>query len=262
MTWPILLAYPAGVKALVSAPTTFALALALALALASCANNPPGAPDAAASDTVTTRDVLRPDAGPDKTGGIADSAPGPVDAPARQEVNGPDATDMVLQDAAVADSADRDVAVAGDAGKDIAPDLRVPANDGAADASVPDARNADGASGEAGCSGWTTLKHLSPSEVADLIATSNPIVINVHTPYAGDIPGTDTSIPFDHINDIDTYLHGDKCANVVLICWSGGMSQSAGNALINLGYLRVSDLDGGMNAWQKAGYPLLMDGGI
>jgi rhodanese-related sulfurtransferase len=213
-------------------------ALALALALASCANNPPDASDAAASDAVTTRDVLQPDAGPDKTGGIADAAAGPADAPARQEVMGPDATDKVLQDAAVADSADRDVAVASDAEKDVAP------------------------SGEAGCSGWTTLKHLSPAEVADLIATSNPIVINVHTPYAGDIPGTDTSIPFDHVNDIDTYLHGDKCANVVLICWSGGMSQSAGNALINLGYLRVSDLDGGMNAWQKAGYPLLMDGGI
>jgi rhodanese-related sulfurtransferase len=116
--------------------------------------------------------------------------------------------------------------------------------------------------GEAGCSGWTTLKHLSPTEVADLIATSNPIVIDVHTPYAGDIPGTDTSIPFDHVGDIDTYLHNDKCADVVLVCWSGGMSQAAGIALINLGYLRVRDLDGGMNAWLKAGYPLLMDGGI
>jgi len=237
-------------------------ALALVLALAGCASDLPVAIDAAASDVVTTRDVVQPDAGPDGTGGIADSAPGPADAPTQQEAKGPDTTDNVLHDTAVGDSADRDIAAASDAGKDVASDLRAPADDTAADASVPDARNADGSSGEAGCSGWTTLKHLSPAEVAALIATSDPIVINVHTPYAGDIPGTDTSIPFDHVNDIDTYLHGDKCANVVLICWSGGMSQSAGNALINLGYLRVRDLDGGMNAWQKAGYPLLMDGGI
>ena len=157
-----------------------------------------------------------------------------------------------------------DAAVTEDMGAGAASDLPAPAFDVApedqAEASPADAPAFD-AGGEAGCSGWTTLKHLSPAEVADLIATSNPIVINVHTPYAGDIPGTDTSIPFDHVKDIDTYLHGDKCADVVLVCWSGGMSQSAGDELIKLGYLRVRDLNGGMQAWQAAGYPLLKDGG-
>ena len=103
---------------------------------------------------------------------------------------------------------------------------------------------------------------LSPAEVADLIATSDPIVINVHTPYEGDIPGTDTSIPYNHVQDIDSYLHGDKCANVILICLGGSMSQAAGNDLIKLGYRRIRDLDGGMRAWEQAGYPLLRDGGI
>jgi len=127
----------------------------------------------------------------------------------------------------------------------------------------PDA-SVDGPGGEnssdAACSGWTTLDRISPSALADLLATSAPIVINVHTPYAGDIPGTDTSIPYNNVDAIEAYLHDDHCADVVLICLSGGMSQSAGNELIKRGYLRVRDLDGGMQAWQAAGYPLLVDG--
>jgi rhodanese-related sulfurtransferase len=114
---------------------------------------------------------------------------------------------------------------------------------------------------DAGCSGWTTLNRLSPAELSDLIATSNPIVINVHIPYEGDIPGTDTSIPYGDVDAIEAYLNHDHCAEVVLICLGGSMSQSAGNGLIKRGYLRVRDLNGGTKAWQAAGYPLLKDGG-
>ena len=114
----------------------------------------------------------------------------------------------------------------------------------------------------ASCTGWTALKRLSPAEVSALIATSNPIVINVHIPYAGDIPGTDTSIPYSNVDAIDSYLNGDLCADVVLICLGGGMSKSAGDELVKRGYLRVRDLNGGMQAWQSAGYPLLKDGGL
>jgi len=256
------LAYSARVKTIVSAvslPALLALALAFPLALLGCASDSPPATDAAASDSPITRDVGQPDAVPDRTVGIADEAPGPSDTPAQQEAKGPDTSDA---------------ASTGDVGMEAAGDLRVPAIDLASDGSAIDvaidlaieARSVDGqggeAGGEAGCSGWTTLKHLSPADLADLLATSDPIVINVHTPYEGDIPGTDTSIPYDHIKDIDTYLHGDRCADVVLICKSGSMSQTAGNDLIKLGYLRVRDLDGGMRAWETAGYPLLKDGGI
>lgn len=112
------------------------------------------------------------------------------------------------------------------------------------------------------CTGWTTLLRLSPATLSALMAESDPIVIDVHTPYYGDIPGTDTSIPYDDVDAIDNYLRGDRCADVVLICESGGMSQSAGNELVKRGYLRVRDLKGGMLEWEKEGYPLLKDGGM
>ena len=78
----------------------------------------------------------------------------------------------------------------------------------------------------------------------------------------GDIPGTDVDIPYDDVDAIEKYLAYDHCADVLLVCKSGGMSLSAGNELIKRGYLRVRDLAGGMDAWQKAGYPLLKDGGV
>jgi rhodanese-related sulfurtransferase len=129
------------------------------------------------------------------------------------------------------------------------------------DTSVAEIESVDTPAIDAGCNGWTTLKRLSPAELASLMATSDPIVINVHVPYEGDIPGTDTAIPFSQVDAVEAYLHDDHCADVVLVCMSGGMSQSAGNELIKRGYLRVRDLAGGMLAWQAAGYPLLKDGG-
>jgi phage shock protein E len=131
----------------------------------------------------------------------------------------------------------------------------------ATDASVAETAAVEASALEAGCAGWTTLKRLPPADLAALMATSDPIVINVHVPYEGDIPGTDTAIPFDQVDALEAYLHGDHCADVVLVCLGGSMSLSAGNALIKRGYLRVRDLAGGMLAWQAAGYPLLKDGG-
>ena len=68
-------------------------------------------------------------------------------------------------------------------------------------------------------------------------------------------------IPYNDVAALDAYLNGDHCADIILVCLSGGMSQSAGDGLVKLGYLRVHDLNGGMTAWQSAGYPLLKDGG-
>jgi rhodanese-related sulfurtransferase len=131
------------------------------------------------------------------------------------------------------------------------------------DASLDNAQTADATStSDTPCSGWTTLVRLSPIALHDLLAASNPIVINVHIPYAGDIPGTEVDIPFDQVDDIETYLKHDHCADVVLVCNGGSMSLSAGNELIQRGYLRVRDLNGGMGAWQAAGYPLQYDGGV
>jgi rhodanese-related sulfurtransferase len=253
------------VKALRLSASTFALAIALA----QCSPRSSTGPDTGAGDSANLRDAGQPDAADLRDAGQPDAAnlrdAGQPDAADLRDAGQPDAAPD--GSAGIADKAPRttDATVTGDLAADMATDLRASMADLVADTSASDAAGAGEptgtAGGDLGCSGWTTLLRLSPAELADLLATSDPIVINVHIPYAGDIPGTDTSIPYSDVDAIEAYLNYDHCADVVLICLSGGMSQSAGNELVKRGYLRVRDLKGGMEAWQAAGYPLLKDGG-
>jgi rhodanese-related sulfurtransferase len=47
----------------------------------------------------------------------------------------------------------------------------------------------------------------------------------------------------------------DRAQAVVLICRSGNRSQVAADLLAGQGFSTVSNLQGGMSAWRRAGYP-------
>lgn len=83
-------------------------------------------------------------------------------------------------------------------------------------------------------------------------------IINVHIPYAGEVDGTDASIPYNDIESLTAALP-DKNALIILYCRSGNMSEQASYALLERGYTRVWDVPGGMNAWQESGRELIHD---
>jgi rhodanese-related sulfurtransferase len=99
--------------------------------------------------------------------------------------------------------------------------------------------------------------NVTPSELQQMLASDDkPLLVNTHIPFAGDIAGTDVSIPFNEITDHLDELPQDKDAPVVLYCRSGPMSVRAAAALVGVGFTHVYSLEGGFNAWNAAGLPM------
>lgn len=96
---------------------------------------------------------------------------------------------------------------------------------------------------------------LSPAQLRALLRDPSVVLINVHVPFQGAVPGTDAFIPFDRIVG-DPRLPTDRNARIVLYCRSGTMSTVALRSLQGAGYRQVRELRGGMNAWTAAGYSL------
>lgn len=102
-----------------------------------------------------------------------------------------------------------------------------------------------------------SYRNVTAPELNTMLAQGKDFTfINVHIPFAGNIAGTDKSIPYDEIEQNLSQLPADKSAKIVLYCRSGRMSDIAARALVKLGYTNLWNLDGGMEAWQQAGYEI------
>jgi rhodanese-related sulfurtransferase len=99
-----------------------------------------------------------------------------------------------------------------------------------------------------------TYTDISVEELHNLPGDKDFVLINTHIPFEGDISGTDLSIPYDEIDQHLNELPGDKGTAIVLYCRSDRMSTIASETLVGLGYTNVFNVDGGMVAWEQAGY--------
>ena len=103
-----------------------------------------------------------------------------------------------------------------------------------------------------------TYQNITPDELNTMLEAKDFVFVNVHIPFAGNISNTDLSIPYDQISTPEylNQLPTDKNAKIVLYCRSGRMSEIAATELVALGYSNIWNLDGGMVAWEQAGYEI------
>lgn len=107
--------------------------------------------------------------------------------------------------------------------------------------------------------GAATAQHqlVGPGAFAEALLDPQRVVINVHTPDEGSIRGTDLAIPFDQLRVRADELPADRAAGLAVYCMSGNMSETAVETLTDLGYVDLTELRRGMEAWEQSGRPLL-----
>ena len=101
-----------------------------------------------------------------------------------------------------------------------------------------------------------SYQNVTPTDLRTMLESKDFVLVNVHIPFAGNIPGTDISIPYNEIKPNLSQLPADKTAKIVLYCSSGRMSEIAAEEFVSLGYTNVWNLKGGMVDWQQAGFEL------
>ena len=104
---------------------------------------------------------------------------------------------------------------------------------------------------------WTSV---TADKLATMMDHKDFTLINVKTPYIGEIDGTDLYIPYDQITARASDLPSNKAARILVYCRSGVESAQAAQSLIGLGYKNIWNLDGGMNAWTASGRSLVNKG--
>ncbi len=97
---------------------------------------------------------------------------------------------------------------------------------------------------------------VNVQELLTMLENKDFVMVNVHTPWQGNIPQTNLQIPFDQIEQNMQQLPTGKDEKVMLYCYSDGMAKTAAKTLIGLGYTNVWMLEGGTVAWEEAGLTL------
>ena len=100
------------------------------------------------------------------------------------------------------------------------------------------------------------LKTISATELSQLMQHEDLFLVDVHTPEQPHIKGTDLVIPYNEVAKYQDKLPKDKNTAIYLYCKGGPMGNAAAKSLYELGYRNLTNLEGGTQAWEKAGLAL------
>lgn len=101
---------------------------------------------------------------------------------------------------------------------------------------------------------WT---NVDANHLADMMKTKDFTLLNVKTPYIGEIAGTDLYVPYNELAARIQELPQDKAAKIVVYCRAGNESRVATQTLLDLGYTNIWNLDKGMESWTASGRALV-----
>ncbi len=100
---------------------------------------------------------------------------------------------------------------------------------------------------------------VTVSELQTMLEEKDFVMINVHTPWQGNIPQTDLRLPYDQIEKNQDQLPTEKDTKILVYCYTSGMAKKAISTLLIHGYTNLRMLDGGTTAWEEAGLSLIKE---
>jgi rhodanese-related sulfurtransferase len=114
---------------------------------------------------------------------------------------------------------------------------------------------------------WPTLKRggrsgVSAAEATQLINRRNAVVVDLRSgeDFAkGHLPSA-RHLEFAELQAKVGQLVKNKSNPVLLVCQTGQQSHKAQRLVKDAGFAEVHVLDGGVNAWQQAGMPVVKQG--
>ena len=103
-----------------------------------------------------------------------------------------------------------------------------------------------------------SIELLPPEEFEKVIQNESVFLLNVHIPYSGEINGTDEIIEdWENLGKYMEKLPMDVSVPIAVYCRSGKMSADASKQLLEMGYQKIYELDGGMTAWEESGRKII-----
>lgn len=97
---------------------------------------------------------------------------------------------------------------------------------------------------------------ISVRELQTMLESKDFTMVNVHTPWQGDISDTDLRLAYDQIEQNLGQLPQEKESKIVVYCLTSGMAKKAVSTLLGQGYTNLWMLEGGTTAWEEAGLTL------
>ena len=107
----------------------------------------------------------------------------------------------------------------------------------------------------------SSAQQIGTLEATRLINSEDPLLLDVREPNeynSGHLPDA-LHIPLSQIKDRADELAKYTSRPVIVYCARGVRSSSAASALAKLGFARVLELRGGLQAWVDAGLPTRRD---